>query len=159
MKYAKQKLSPEFSALIPTIYAWESTPKNPVGRPYILMKRMKGRTFGKCWKEITMTQKRTIARQLAYFTTALHTIGGEFTEIGSIYYNTEKETFYVGPYVDKFVDICWDVPDRETGPWSMPSQFFGSQVKNRMLFGHTCLFNRADKSNRFSETPVADIVG
>ena len=159
MKYAKQRLSPEFSVLIPTVYAWESTPKNPVGQPYILMERMKGRSFDKCWKEITLAQKRMIARQLAHFTTALHTIGGEFTEIGNIYYNTDKENFYIGPYVDKFLDIRWDVPDHDAGPWSMSSQFFGSQVENRMLFGHTCLFERTNKDNRFGGTPVGDIVG
>ena len=158
MKYAKQNLSPEFSALIPTVYAWESTANNPVDQPYILMERMKGYTFDSHWNQMTISQKKKVAEQLAHFTAALHSVGTEFTEIGSIYHDAQKDKYYVGPYVDKFANIRFHIPDLITGPWSKSSEFFGSQVKNKLLLGDTVLFERTNEHNIFGDTPVSSIV-
>lgn len=134
MKYAKEYLPPEFSDLIPDIYAWDADPDNPVGRQYIMMEKMEGVRFTDAWDGATTDGKLYVAEQFAEFTYALHSIGNEFTEFGSIYFDSQNDNYYIGPYIDRDWELLEDDPAIDSGPWTNPSQCFVEHLKSRLLY-------------------------
>jgi aminoglycoside phosphotransferase (APT) family kinase protein len=134
MKYAKKMLPLEFAALIPTVYAWNADPNDVVGKQYILMEKMKGVRFSDAWPGVGISQKRYVAEQFARFTHALHSIGNEFTKFGSIYFDSQSDSFFVGPYVDRVFDLqTWNT-SIDDGPWTHFSESFLAQLKAHLLF-------------------------
>jgi Phosphotransferase enzyme family len=163
MKYAKRHLTPEFAALIPQVYAWNPSSDNPIGQPYIIMQRMRGSTLGSCWKETSTKEKEVVAKQLAQFTFAMQNIGTEFSEIGSLYYDEEKDSFYVGPFIAKFpANLIYDhLYDLDCGPWATSSDFMLAQIRNQLCINRTSVFPKADKENILPHvipTTVFDVV-
>jgi Phosphotransferase enzyme family len=161
MKYAKRHLKPEFAALVPEVYGWDPTSDNPVGQPYIVMQKMNGSTLESCWEKATLAQKEGVVKQLAYFTFAMRNIGTEFKEIGNIYYNDEKDTFYVGSFVEKSPSLRHDIPGIDRGPWPTSPDFLLAQARNRQRLGHASVFRQADDQNRLKgqfQTPISEIV-
>ena len=134
MKYAKQNLPPEFAAIVPTVYAWDADPNNVVGQQYIIMEKMKGVRFSDVWDNATITQKQYVAEQFARFTYALYSTGNEFTKFGSIYFDSESDSFYVGPYINRDYEVNRDDPSIDGGPWTNSSECFLEQLKSRLLY-------------------------
>ena len=134
MKYAKEKLPPEFAALIPTIHAWDAETENIVGQQYMIMEKIKGVPFSDVWDDATFDQKRYVVEQLARFTYALHSIGNEFTEFGSIYFDSRNNSYYVGPYISREWDLQGSDSMTDIGPWTNSSQCFIEQLRSRLEF-------------------------
>ena len=134
MKYAKEKLPPEFAALIPTIYAWDAETENIVGQQYMIMEKIKGVPFVDVWDDATLDQKRYVVEQLARFTYALHSIGNEFTGFGSIYFDSRNNNYYIGPYVSREWNLQSSRSKTRAGPWTNSSQCFIEQLKSRLAF-------------------------
>ena len=150
MKYAKQNLPPEFAALVPTIYAWDSDPSNPVGQQYIIMEKMKGVPFSDAWDDATTEEKEYVVEQLAEFTYALHSTGNEFTKFGSIYFNPENDSFYVGPYINRDYEIEIHNPNIDHGPWTNSSEVFLEQLKSRLLYFSSTLHENNRDGDKYS---------
>src|SRR5271154_1227217 len=115
MKFAVAKLPNKWKRLIPEVYAWDSDPQNPIGSPYIVMEKMSGSTLASQVSTLSKGRKRSIAKQLARFTSALHKLGSEFTQIGGIYWKDEE--FEVGPLIRNWPEEARQRPEVDNGPW------------------------------------------
>ena len=59
---------------VPLVYLYCSTPQNPVGAEWILMKYMPGRTLGHCIEALTFQQKLRVATDMANILSSLFRI-------------------------------------------------------------------------------------
>ena len=150
MKYAKRNLPPEFAALVPDVYAWDSDPKNPVGQQYTIMEKMKGVPFSDAWHDATNDQKRYVAEYFARLTHALYSTGNEFTEFGSLYFDSQSDSFHVGPYINRDYELNRHNPTVDNGPWTNSSDCFLEQLKSRLLFFSSTLDETAEDNEYYS---------
>jgi serine/threonine protein kinase len=134
MKFAAAKLPDEWKSLVPAVYAWDSDPQNPVGKPYLLIEKMSGATLASQVSTLSKERKRCIAKQLARFTSTLHELGSNFTQIGGVY--SKDDDFEVGPLIRHWSDDARQRPEMDNGPWKSTRDFLGGQFQQLL-----CLWN------------------
>jgi predicted Ser/Thr protein kinase len=135
MKYAKAKLPTQWASLVPCVYTSDPDPSNAVGVTYIVMARAAGRMLSDVWKGLEMSQKRRIVQQTVDFTSALHSVGREFTDIGSLH--CKDDEFYVGP-------SCLDsLQDEYRGPWPTTGMYLMARINSILLKWQNIYFRRS----------------
>ncbi|KAI1734055.1 kinase-like domain-containing protein [Xylaria scruposa] len=115
MKFFKSKST----IPVPEVYAYDHDPSNQVGVPYMLLEYIHGTTaddlqtikqsapgtFG------TLEQDQKFRRQMARIQAQV--LAFQFSKIGSLYYDGDTESFYIGPDIDT-----------GKGPWTSPTDYY-----------------------------------
>lgn len=152
MKYAKSKLPVKWATLIPSVVAYDSDPANIVGQPYIIMERAEGRELTDIWDDLDMSQKRQIVQQTAELTSALHLIGNEFTDIGSLC--NENDEFLVGPFYSGYMSINQEFQ----GPWPTTPKSLMAQLNSTLLRWQARRFPQTTEKHHCSGVPISSIL-
>jgi hypothetical protein len=150
MKYVKAKLPPNWASLVPYVFTSDPDPSNTVGAPYIVMERVAGCMLSDVWKGIEMSQKRRIVQQTADFTSALHSVGREFTDIGSLCWKDDE--FYVGPsYINS-------LQEEYRGPWPNTRMYLMARINSILLLWQNIYFRRSSEMHTFCGAPISSIL-
>src|SRR6202044_3123244 len=127
MKYAKSKLPIKWAPLVRSVIAYDSNPANTVGQPYIIMERAEGCEVTGIWDDLDRSQKRQIVQETAEFTSVLHSIGNEFTDISSL--GNENDELRVGPVYSG----CLSIDEEFQAPWPTTDKSLMAQLNSMLL--------------------------
>jgi hypothetical protein len=152
MKYAKSKLPVKWAPLVPSVIAYDSNPANTVGQPYIILERAEGCEVTGIWDDLDMSQKRQIVQETAEFTSALHSIGNEFTDIGSL--GNENDELRVGPVYSG----CLSIDEEFQAPWPTTHKSLMAQLNSMLLDWQTGRFPRATAKHNLCGVPISSII-
>ena len=155
MKFAVAKLPNKWKRLIPEVYAWDSDPQNPIGSPYIIMEKMSGATLASQVSALSKERKRSIAKQLARFTSELHELGSEFTQIGGVY--CKDEEFEVGPLIRNWSEEARQRPEMDNGPWESTQDFLAGQFQQLLCLWQDFYIPKVNAKKCFNGTNVDEI--
>lgn len=72
---------------VPQIYAYSTTPNNPVGSEYIIMEKIVGREVGHAWYDLSMKERKSITSEVARLEEILFSIS--LPAYGSVYYKRD----------------------------------------------------------------------
>lgn len=102
MKFIRSKTS----IPIPCIYDFSVNRENEIGRPYMLMERVKGTQLSKLWFErawFTRERRQTVFESLATYMNQLKTL--EFPSIGCLDYDAKLHCHIVIPLLPSYDDL------------------------------------------------------
>jgi aminoglycoside phosphotransferase (APT) family kinase protein len=157
MKYAAAKLPNEWKSLVPAVFAWDSDPQNPVGKPYLLMEKMSGATLAsQVSTSLSKEKKLSIAKQLARFTSALYELGSNFTQIGGVY--CKNDDFEVGPLIRNWSDDARQRPEFDNGPWKSTRDFMAAQFQQLFRVWMDYYAPQVNAKNFFRRTNVDEVI-
>jgi aminoglycoside phosphotransferase (APT) family kinase protein len=113
--FPKDKLESEVATLrflaahthipVPTVYAWNSDPSNPVGAEYMIMQKIPGVPASESWETLSMDVKERVVTQVADYLMEMFAL--RFDRAGSLYLSSTSESnIVVGPIVSTpFYDL------------------------------------------------------
>jgi len=157
MKYAAANLPNEWKSLVPAVFAWDSDPQNPVGKPYLLMEKMGGATLAsQVSTSLSKEKKLSIAKQLARFTSALYALGSNFTQIGGVY--CKNDDFEVGPLIRNWSDHARQRPEVDNGPWKSTGDFMAAQFQQLLRVWMDYYVPQVNAKNFFRRTNVDEVI-
>jgi aminoglycoside phosphotransferase (APT) family kinase protein len=116
---------------IPAIHAYDTSPTNELGVPYILMDFVEGVSLGRIWKNgeiVDDVARKHIFGQVAAFMSQLSAL--EFDKIGHLLYDEYSGAYSVGPYRRMRYSLRTDVPVvEESGPFTTTHAFLSHLVQ------------------------------
>lgn len=141
---------------MPEVYAWNSDPQNPVGSPYIILERMRGKTLSSQVSAMSKVRKRKVASELARFTSALHNLGSEFAQIGGVY--CKEDDFEIGPLIRNWTEEARQRPEVDNGPWDSTQEFMAGQFRQLLYLWLDFYIPQSDRKDRFLGINVEEVV-
>lgn len=116
---------------IPSIHAYDTSPNNELGMPYILMDFVEGVSLGHIWKDgdvVDDAARRHIFEQIAGYMSQLNAF--EFDKIGHLQYDEHSGAYSVGPYRRMTYSLRTEVTVvEESGPFTTTHAFFSHLVQ------------------------------
>ncbi|KAI0424085.1 kinase-like domain-containing protein [Xylaria sp. FL1042] len=115
MKFLKSKTT----IPVPEVFVYDHDPSNRIGAPYMLIEYIHGSTASDLWSIKncapstygTPEQDRKFRQQLAKIQAQL--LAFQFPQIGSLYYDKEADSFYIGQDIDI-----------GKGPWTSSADYY-----------------------------------
>ncbi|KAJ5690116.1 hypothetical protein N7462_004508 [Penicillium macrosclerotiorum] len=129
MEYLRSKTS----LPIPTVYAWNDDPSNPVGTEYIIQQYAEGIQLNQAWPSMDSVQHQHVSKNISYYMQEMANL--DFPAFGSIYFHDapfdaskkialDDSRFCIGPACLKTFWNCspgelelYGGPSPNCGPW------------------------------------------
>ncbi|KAJ7629421.1 kinase-like domain-containing protein [Mycena polygramma] len=128
-------------------------PETSVGAPYMLMRKIPGKTLHRMWSDMSEPQREKVVRTLAgYIAELLQT---RFSSIGSLYQNADGTD--VGPMIPICNPRCFRTDATlDSGPWATEKEFLLACIKRELQWISD---HPEDLNSKWSSEPDSDLVG
>jgi hypothetical protein len=117
---------------IPRIHDFSVNPENAIGRPYMLMERVKGTQLCKLWFDhawFTEERRKTVFESLVSYMSQLQSL--EFLSIGSLDYDVHSNSHFVAPLLPSFDDIA-NGNTTARGPYSTVHAYLLGEISTQI---------------------------
>ncbi|KAJ6482101.1 kinase-like domain-containing protein [Mycena vitilis] len=128
-------------------------PETFVGAPYMLMRKIPGKTLQRMWPAMSEPQREKVVRTLAGYIAKL--LKTRFSSIGSLYANADGAD--VGPMIPICNPRCFRTDATlDFGPWATEKEFLLACITRELqwISDHT-----EDLNSKWSANPDSDLVG
>lgn len=119
---------------IPRIHDFSVIPKNALGRPYMLMERVKGKQLCTLWFDptwFTEERRRTVFDSLVFYMSQLQVL--TFPSIGSLDYDPKLDSHFVIPFVPFYDGFDESGSENTTsGPYNTVHAYLIDQITSQM---------------------------